>query len=509
MNPTVVVSVIEDSFAAASEKLDRSRALGVSRVQVDVCDGRFVFRKTLSDVSTLDSTGLQLEYHLMCERPAEWLSGLSRPWRAIAHVERGAAEVEAFLAGCRARGISPALAINPETPWVRLKPFLSQIDMVTVMGVHPGWAGQAFLGFVLGKVRALREKFPGLEIQLDGGMGLVKNPESSTIFSGAQAGVHSFIVSSAFWGAIDREKILAEFERVARLGSAAYLPRAKLSDSEQRVFLSAYRLRKNVVEMVARAKSGHVGGGLGMAEVFAVLFDRMKLDPRRPLDSSRDRLLVSNGHIGAIWYAALASKGFFPSEELLSFRQPDSRLQGHPHVGSLPGIENSGGPLGQGTSQAVGRALALRLANNPARVYCVTGDGELDEGQCWEAFLSAAKFRLSNLVFLVDRNDIQIDDVTQNVLPLEPLGDKLRSFNLHVIEIDANEPSEVVRALDEAQAFELGPTAIVCHCVSGKGVSLFEGDFKWHGTPPSFEQAVSAQSELDAALRRIESGSWP
>ena len=509
MAVSLVPSVLVDDASRAADQLAFVR-LHTKRVQLDVCDGSFVFRRSLADFSKLDFSGLEVEYHLMVSNPVDWLERLPAPASVICHVELSAPKVEAFLAGCQKRGIFPALGINPETPVCRLAPYLSRVNRVTVLGVHPGWQDQEFLPFVLSKVRALSKSNQNLQIQLDGGMQLSPSDEASSLFQAVQAGASSVILGSALWKASSREDVLSRAAKLAATAENARLSQSPpLTEFEKRIFLKSYQLRSDVIAMVTRAHSGHIGGALGLAEVFAVLFERMHLDPKNPRDPGRDRLLVSNGHIGAIWYASLARAGFFGIEELSSFRQLDSRLQGHPHNSSLPGIENSGGPLAQGLSQAVGRCLALRLSRSPARVYCIIGDGEINEGQAWEAFLSAAKFRLNQLTFLLDRNGIQIDDYSENVLPLEPLADKLRAFNIHPIEIDAHDPNEIVRALDEAAAFDLGPSVIVCHSTPGKGVSFFEGDFKWHGTPPSIEQAMAAKMELDNALQRIGRGQSP
>lgn len=507
MSSVVVPAILEQNERAFSEKLAFVRA-HASRVQVDVCDGLFVPRISLADFSAFDFSGLEVEYHLMVEKPASWLSRLARVSRAIAHVELPPEEIDAFIAACLARGIQPGLALNPSTPLARVRPFLPRISFVTIMGVQPGFQGQAFLLFVLSKVRALRRLRPDLDIELDGGLQLSAVGDSA-FFSAAQAGASSLVAGSSLWSSADLVRAWSAMRIDAQRGADASGIARRLDAFESSVFKKSFALRKDVVSMVSRAQSGHVGGAMGLADVFAVLWERLNLDPSDPLAKNRGRLIVSNGHICAVLYACLCEAGFLAREELASFRAVGSRLQGHPHVGSLPGVEHSGGPLSQGMSVAVGRALALRLGKNPARVYCVTGDGELDEGQAWEAFLSAAKFRLSNLVFLIDRNDIQIDDFTSRVLPLEPLGKKLASFGLHVLEIDAHDPHAVDRALDEAEGFGLGPTAIVCYSTSGKGVSFFEGHYKWHGTPPSADEAARALLELDAALLKIERGEWP
>jgi len=269
--------------------------------------------------------------------------------------------------------------------------------------------------------------------------------------------------------------------------------------------LLANTARQEIIKMLVQAKSGHTAGPLGMAEVFTVLYhDWIKVDPRNPNWPERDYVYLSNGHICPIWYTTLAVKGFFPMEELSRFRQINSLLQGHPHNSHIPGVENSGGPLAQGISQACGCALALRIDKKPNRVYCLMGDGELDEGQCWEAFMFAGNKKLDNITVIVDRNDIQIDGPTHDVMQLEPLADKLRAFGWNVLEIDGNSVSEIKSGLKKAIDSTGKPTVIIARTVPGKGVTEFENNYEWHGKPPSEEQGKKALEELQAVREKIE-----
>lgn len=284
----------------------------------------------------------------------------------------------------------------------------------------------------------------------------------------------------------------------------------------------AQELRQLVIRMLESAGSGHTAGSLGMADIFSVLYfsGLFQLDPTNPGEITRDRVIVSNGHICPIWYATLAKRGYFPLEELFTLRQFRTRLQGHPHHDfssscltsngtplNIPGIENTAGPLGQGTSFAVGTALGLRQLYEMRRltrlpfVVCLVGDGELDEGQCWEAFMSAAKFKLHNLIFIIDRNHIQIDGFTRTVMPLEPLKDKLTSFGLRAIDIDGHNHQEIYHTLKThcdslAPSLPYCPTALIAHTSPGKGVSFMEGKFEWHGKVPSHPEAQAALEEL-------------
>jgi transketolase len=262
----------------------------------------------------------------------------------------------------------------------------------------------------------------------------------------------------------------------------------------------ALEIRKSIIESLVLAKSGHTAGPLGMADIFAAFyFHILKHDPKNPEWEDRDRLVLSNGHICPVMYAAMAHAGYFPVEELKTLRKFGTRLQGHPHREYLPMLETSSGPLGQGLSQAVGMALADRLdrgQNSNRTIYSFLGDGELNEGQIWEAAMLAGREKLHNLVAIVDRNNIQIDGFTENVMPLEPLADKWAAFGWHVLEIDGHNMSAIVDAVDEAKAIFEKPSVIIAHTIPGKGVEMFQRDYKWHGNPPNKEQGANAMAEL-------------
>ncbi len=268
----------------------------------------------------------------------------------------------------------------------------------------------------------------------------------------------------------------------------------------------AVQLRESVIDMLVTAGSGHSAGPLGMADVFTALyFHVLNVNPNKPDDVSRDRLVLSNGHICPILYCALAFKGYFPKEELKTLRKLDTRLQGHPHNLSLPGIEVSSGPLGQGISQAIGMALAAKLDDSKYRTYCISGDGELNEGQNWEAAMYAGNRRVNNITWIIDRNNIQIDGYTEDVMPLEPLREKFESFNWHVIEIDGHNLEEIINACNMAKAIAERPTVIIAHTIPGKGVEFMEGKFEWHGKPPDKKQAKDALHQLRTLEGKIKS----
>jgi transketolase len=268
---------------------------------------------------------------------------------------------------------------------------------------------------------------------------------------------------------------------------------------------TANKLRKDVVSMIFEAGSGHIAGSLGMAEIFtAFYFDILNIDPKNPHFKDRDRLVLSNGHICPIQYAALARASYFPIEELKTLRKFGSRLQGHPHRGSLSGIETSSGPLGSGISQAIGIALSAKLDNKKWRTYCITSDGEHEEGNTWEAIMFAGKNRLSNLTVVVDRNNIQIDGFTENIMPLESLRAKYESFNWYVLEIDGHSFEQIISAVAEAKAIYEKPTVIIAHTIPGKGVSFMENDYRWHSKVLTKNDEQKALSELRVFNKKIK-----
>ena len=268
----------------------------------------------------------------------------------------------------------------------------------------------------------------------------------------------------------------------------------------------ANEIRQDIISMLVEAGSGHSAGPLGMADIFtAFYFYLLRHDPKRPDWPERDRLVLSNGHICPVQYVALAHAGYFPKEELQTLRKINSRLQGHPHRGSVPGIETTSGPLGSGLSQAIGMALAGRLDEKKYRVYCLTSDGEHDAGNTWEAIMFAGKNKLSNLTVVIDRNNIQIDGFTEDIMPLEPLAAKYEAFNWHVLEVDGHNISRFIDAVHEAKAIYEKPTVIIAHTIPGKGVSFMQNDFRWHGKPPDKEEAVRALAELRTLQGKIRS----
>ncbi|MHB8442792.1 MAG: transketolase [Patescibacteria group bacterium] len=279
-------------------------------------------------------------------------------------------------------------------------------------------------------------------------------------------------------------------------------------DSDQIRILNekANKIRELIIEMLLTAKSGHSAGSLGMADIFAAFyFYILNQDPKNPDMKNRDRLILSNGHICPVRYAAMALRGYFDISELQTLRKIDSRLQGHPHRTSLPGVETSSGPLGEGLSQAIGIALAARIDNEKYQVYTVASDGEHQEGNIWEAAMFAGKMKLNNLTLVIDRNNIQIDGFTEDIMPLEPMIDKYKSFNWHVIEVDGHNIEAFINAINEAKSIFEKPTVIIAHTIPGKGVDFMEKDYLWHGSPPNKEQAKEALKELRTLGNKITS----
>ncbi len=260
-------------------------------------------------------------------------------------------------------------------------------------------------------------------------------------------------------------------------------------------------IRQNIITMLVEAGSGHSAGPLGMADIFAAFyFHILEHKPTRPDWPDRDRLVLSNGHICPVQYATLAHAGYFPMQEMLTLRKLGSRLQGHPHRGSLPGIETTSGPLGSGLSQAIGIALAARMDKKRHQTYALLSDGEHNEGNLWEAILFAGKERLSNLTVVIDRNNIQIDGHTEDVMPLEPLRQKYEAFNWHVLEVNGHDIPAFISAVNEAKAIYEKPTAIIAHTIPGKGVEFMEGHYEWHGNPPGIVDIAGAPPKSQQAL---------
>jgi len=262
-------------------------------------------------------------------------------------------------------------------------------------------------------------------------------------------------------------------------------------------------IRRYIVEMISNAEGGHIGGALSIADIMAVLyFHILKVDPENPEWEDRDRFVLSKGHASAAWYAALAERGYFPKEELLTFDHINSRLQGHPDMNKTPGVDMSSGSLGQGISVALGMALAARYLKKTYRTFVILGDGETQEGQVWEAAMVAANYNTDNLIAILDYNKLQLCGETNTIINIEPVIEKWRVFGWNTIEINGHRINEIIQALEDAVKFEGKPTIVVAHTIKGKGVSFMENKVEWHSLPPTKEQAKQALKELDTLMKK-------
>lgn len=259
----------------------------------------------------------------------------------------------------------------------------------------------------------------------------------------------------------------------------------------------AKKVRKGIIDAIYSGNSGHPGGSLSIADIITVLyFNEMNINPEKPKDENRDRLVLSKGHCAPALYSALANRGYFDVKELKTLRNIESRLQGHPDMKNIPGVDMTTGSLGQGLSAANGMAIAGKLDNKKYRVYCILGDGEIEEGQIWEAAMAANKYKLDNLCVIVDNNNLQIDGTIEEVMSSYPIDEKFKSFGFQIINIDGNDIEEIIKAFEVARNVKGKPTCIIAKTIKGKGVSFMENKTEWHGKAPNEEQYIEAIKEL-------------
>ena len=525
MNVEVVPAILVKSREELIERIEKVKPIATT-VHIDIMDNKFVPNGTigLESLASLPS-GISYEFHWMVKDPENWISKIPGNHTHLVHVETISDWNE--IKKARASGAKIGLAINPPTPVEKLFPFIqdNEVQQVLVMTVNPGFSGQKYITDVESKVQILRAKFPELEIEVDGGI----NPETSERASGAGANILA-ASSSIFMAKNIPEAVKGIYDAGMRGRNGVQNCWSEESDSDvavpkltneptkqtlleippsaetgikkitdiKELYLLSNNIRQSIVKMLHAAKSGHPAGSMGLADIFSVLyFNVLDHDPKNPNWEGRDRFVLSNGHCCPGLYATLAEAGYFPKEELMTLRKLGSRLQGHPHRGTLPGIENSSGPLGQGLSIAVGMALVAKREKKKWRVYCVCSDGEHNEGQIWEAALLAAKFKLGNLTVIMDRNNIQIDGFTEDVLPLEPLEDKYRAFGWHTINIDGHNIQQIISACNEAKTIIDKPTMIIAHTVPGKDISFMEFITEWHGKSPGDKEAIVALEDLE------------
>ena len=269
--------------------------------------------------------------------------------------------------------------------------------------------------------------------------------------------------------------------------------------------IHAYNVRKHALTGIYNAASGHPGGSLSIADILSVLyFEKMNIDPKNPKDPNRDRFVLSKGHCAPALYGILAERGYFPTELCTTLRQRDSIMQGHPDMKNIPGVDMSTGSLGQGISAANGMALSAKLDGKDYRVYAMLGDGEIEEGQVWEAAMFAAHYKLDNVTAFLDFNGLQIDGNIEDVMNSNPIDEKFKAFNWNVITIDGHDYDQIRNAIEEAKTVKGKPTIIIAKCVKGKGVSFMENQASWHGSAPNKEQYEQAIAELDAKIAELE-----
>jgi transketolase len=531
MDIEVIPAILVKSREELLDQIEKVKP-SVTTVHIDIMDNIFVPNNTigLEGLTNLPS-GISYEFHWMVKDPEKWFSKIPGNYTHILHVETilDWSEIEK----ARTPGQRIILAINPSTPVEKLFPYIDDrnIRQVLIMTVNPGFSGQKYIADVESKIRALRAKFPNLEIEVDGGINLETSERaseaganilaaSSAIFMAKSIpdAVHKIYESGirgknkwqVYWSQktnaeVDVPKLISEPPKQTLLAQSPSdgVGAIKILDVKE-LYLLSNNIRQSIVRMLHEAKSGHPAGSMGLADVFAALyFNVLNHDPKNPNWEGRDRFVLSNGHACPGLYATIAEAGYFPKEELMTLRKLGSRLQGHPHRESLPGIENSSGPLGQGLSIAVGMALVAKREKKGWRVYCVCSDGEHNEGQIWEAVLLASKFKLGNLVAIMDRNNIQIDGFTEDVLPLEPLEEKYRTFGWHVISIDGHNIQQIISACNEAKTIIDKPTMIIAHTVPGKDISFMEFITEWHGKSPGDKEAITALEDLEKERKFI------
>ncbi len=525
MDVEVIPAILVKSREELIAQIEKVKP-NVKTVHIDIMDNAFVPNSTvgLESLTNLPS-GIYYEFHWMVKDPENWITKVPGKHRHLVHVETifDWSEIEKT----RALGGEIGLAINPPTSIEKIYPYINdkEIKQVLIMTVNPGFSGQKYIVEVESKIRSLRAKFPNLEIEVDGGINAETSERaseaganflaaSSAIFMAKsipdalqniyESGIRGRNKGQTFWSEkttaeIDAPKLITESSKQTLLAQSPSVGvgATKITDIKE-LYLLSNNIRQSIVKMLHEAKSGHPAGAMGLADVFAALyFNVLNQDPKNPSWEGRDRFVLSNGHACPGLYATIAEAGYFPKEELMTLRKLGSRLQGHPHRESLPGIETSSGPLGQGLSIAVGMALSAKREKKGWRVYCVCSDGEHNEGQIWEAALLASKFKLGNLVAIMDRNNIQIDGFTEDVLPLEPLEEKYRAFGWHVISIDGHNIHQIISACNEAKTILDKPTMIIAHTVPGKDISFMEFITEWHGKSPGDKEAITALKDLE------------
>ena len=525
----IIPAILPSSQRELEDSLARLAPVpGAEVIQIDVVDGRFATPASWPYEPRGEGRGVggeeillpylgqfRFEIDLMVEEPeqsvGQWLdAGAARLTLHLESMKDPSATLAAVKrryghdSDATARTFELGLAIGMSTDLALLEPHIPHIDYVQLMGIDTiGRQGEPFDAVVTERVRVLRARHPALVIQIDGGVSLTTAPQ---LFA---AGADRVVVGHALLASPNIAKTFAAFDALAP-HHASYTDPMTLTDMDIKALEEkANEIRQTIIEMLVATGSGHTAGPLGMADIFtAFYFHILKHNPRDPEWEGRDRLILSNGHICPVRYATMAHAGYFPIEECLTLRTFGSRLQGHPERLRLPGLETTSGPLGSGLSQAAGMAyvyknLKSQNTSTKPRVYCVMSDGEQEEGNTWEAAMFAGKHTLHNLTAIMDRNNIQIDGMTEEVMPLEPLADKYRAFNWHVLEVGGHDIRAFVAAVEEAQAIYEKPTLIIAHTIPGKGIKEIEFDYRWHGKPPTKEEGARFLKEIRSMGGRV------
>ncbi len=460
-------------------------------VHIDIADGIYAVKPEWNDPRALEdfifenNFNFKISAHFMARKPSiEIINWSALITKAAIPLDCGE-NIRELADFCRERDIFPYLSVPPLLSAEEALKYADYFSEFQILAVSPGPSGQKMLNGILEKIKFLRDKLPSAILEVDGGI----NPDTVPLLKSAGADV--ILSGSYIFNSADPKLAYQKLQSV--LSKMENLTELKIQFIKEK----ASEIRIEIIKMLVAAGSGHSAGPLGMADIFATLyFHILQHDPKNPHLDTRDRLVLSNGHICPVQYAAMAIAGYFPVQELSSLRKLGSRLQGHPHRLALPGIEITSGPLGSGLGQAIGIAIAGKLDAQKWRVYCLLSDGEHNEGSHWEAVMCAAKMRINNLVTIVDRNHIQIDGYTEDIMPLEPLRDKYISFGWEVLEIDGHSINEIIAAANEARTIYEKPTVIIAHTTPGKGVSFMENDYVWHGKTPNEKEAKLAIQEI-------------
>lgn len=447
ISPSVLDIVLEKDMI----KLLESK---FKRLHIDVMDGTFTKYKSKYSSTNVKKikTSLIKDIHLMVDRPEKYIHHYKKAGAKIInfHIEVG--RTDEIIKLIKKHKMKVGLVVNPGTRISKITPFINKINEVLIMSVHPGKGGQRFIRYTSHKIKQVRKLRKDIIIKVDGGI----NKNSVKHIKNCDYAIMGHYL----------------FKDMMPMKSIAEINKKK----------TAFHLRENVIKMLVEAGSGHPAGSLGMADIFTELYCDINYNPLNPNSEDRDYVVLSNGHICPILYSTLAFFGYFDEKELMSLRKFGSRLQGHPHRESLPGLETTSGPLGCGISQASGMALGLKLNKKKNKIYCLVSDGEQDEGNTWEGVMFASKYKLNNLICIMDYNGIQLSGNTKEIMPLGNMKKKYKDFGWNVKVINGHNFRQIKKALKtESQK----PLMIIAKTTPGKGVFFMENKWEWHGKAPT------------------------